>query len=209
MATRGLLISVAASVGVVALVVVMAWPDRGAGEGAAERGRAMAAEPGAMGGVGVRGEDVDSARRDGSRASARRSQQFLVGAEAVGADDLKRRALAGESVVAPPVTPSAAAVAESDAVVAARPQVLAAVEGALAAGHSALRERCWAGEVASAASFAVEVTYDAEGTLLGLSVGDDREAPGVGGCVREELRAPPTIEAPGVTVTVTTTLTLP
>lgn len=201
----------AASVGVVALVAVLVWPDHRGGERAAQSGTAASSgSPGSgpMRGLGVRGAEVDSARRS-SGAIAARSQQFLVGAEAVVADEAKRRAPAESPEASQPVAPSAAAVAESDAVVAARPQVLAAVEGALAARHTAIRDRCWEGEVPSSASFPLEVTYSAEGTQLGLSVGDDRGAPGIGACVRGQMLVPKTIEAPGVTVTVTTALTLP
>ncbi|HEY0138396.1 MAG TPA: hypothetical protein VGB85_30130, partial [Nannocystis sp.] len=108
----------------------------------------------------------------------------------------------------PPLMPSAAAVAESEAFAAAMPAVRQQVQAAIARQKPAIRKACWTGEVPESASFPVEAGFDAEGNLLTLSIGDDRAAPGISPCVREQTLQLD-IDAPGVPITVQATLDLP
>lgn len=204
MTSRGLLVIVGAGVGIVAVVAVFAWP---AGEPTARRERAEAA--GSARELGVRAEAVDTARRTAAADEAAAPVVLPEVRPELGVDEDPRR---GEPPAPPepPVPPSAAAMAESAASLAAQPKVLEAVEGALEDRRVAIRRSCWGGNVPAAASFPVEASYSAEGAMLSLSVGDSREAPGVGTCIRSQgLIIPQTIDAPGVGVTVRSALTLP
>jgi hypothetical protein len=104
--------------------------------------------------------------------------------------------------------PDAAAIAASEAYAAAMPAVKRQVQAAIAGQRSAIRHACWTGEGPASASFPVEASFDAEGNLLALSIGDDRGARGIAPCVREQpLRLD--ISAPGVPITVQATIDLP
>ncbi len=207
MATRGILVMMAASVGVV-LVGMMVWSGgRPAPRDQARGASAVSASANAPA-LGIHGSAVDSARRDKSELAASTQITPLENAQVTPSDAIKRR---GDAIAAaPPIAVSAVAVAESAEILAARPQVLAAVEGALAARRREISGACWAGEVPASASFPVEASYGADGLLLALSISDDRRAPGIGACIRTQATLiPPSIAAPGVPVTVQTSLMLP
>lgn len=202
MATRGLVAMVGAGAAIVAAVVVMVRsPEREVvqtGGGAKESAQQL----------GVRGEAVDSAAVRGGADGPGAPAIALAGTRPATREAVQER---GEALPpAPPTPPSADAVAQSEAILAVQPRVLAAVDAALEEQRVAIRRRCWKGEVPASASFPVEASYGADGTMLAHSVGDSRGAPGVGGCVREQANlVPPTIDAPGVSVTVKSALTLP
>ena len=208
MATRGLIGMVTAGAGIVALVAVLV---RSGGEATGPRGRAGASGSAAAGGFGVQGDDVDSARRvlpEGPPGRAEtmqhRVKQFAESGLVVEAPRVP------SEPPAPPVPPSAEAIAEAEVILAATPAVREAVEQGVERRRGALRRSCWTGEVPDSASFPIEVSYSAEGTMVALSVGDDGGAPGIGDCVRSQSGVvPATIEAPGVPVTVRTALRLP
>ena len=203
MAMRGLVAMVGAGVAIVAAVAVMVLPgERAPAPSAAESTRSAQQ-------LGVRGDAVDSAvvRREADEEEARAIT--LPGSRPAAQGEPPGR---GEPPPppAPPIPPGAAALAESEAILAVQPKVLAAVEEALEDQRLAIRRRCWTGDVPASASFPVEASYSADGTMLALSVGDSRDAPSIGGCVREQSGlVPPKIDAPGVGVTVKSSLTLP
>lgn len=204
MGNRGLLAMMGGGVGVVALMAVFMGPG---GEQAARRG-AAATTGSSQAALGVRAGDVDSARRSSGSAEA---PAFVMPEPRPEGEAPTGERRGGEPVPeSVPVPLGAGAVAEAEAVLAVQPKVLAAVEEALATRRSQLRRSCWNGDVPASASFPVEASYGADGTMLSLSVSDDRGAPNVGACVRGQgALVPPTIEAPGVGVTVRTALTLP
>lgn len=212
MAMRGILVVAAAGAVVVALAVL--WSQ-------ADGTRRSAAGPGADGDevteearqrrLGVQGADVDSARRVADDDPTRRA----------GFTDQRREArergheaeLSAAWVVprvSPPILPSEAAIAETREALAASPAVQAEVDAAVEGRRAQVRRNCWSGDALEPASFPIEATYSAEGTMLTLSVGEDARAPGVGACVSGQSGlVPATVEAPGVSVTVRTTLRLP
>lgn len=209
MATRGLIGMVTAGAGIVVLVAVLV---RSGGEATGPRGRAGAGSGSvAAGGFGVHGDDVDSARRvlsEGPPGRAERMQQRVK--QFAEAERVVEAPLVSSEPPAPPVPPSAEAIAEAEVILAATPAVREAVEQGVERRRGALRRSCWTGEVPDSASLPIEVSYSAEGTMLALSVGDDVGAPGIGNCVRDQSGVvPATIEAPGVPVTVRTALRLP
>lgn len=201
MTMRGLLAMVGAGAGVVALMFVLKGPSgsRAARTDASSKQSSQAQ-------LGVRPDSVDSARRAAEEPSAPALPGVRLAAGPEGAG-----ARSGEPP--PPSTPvplSPSAAAEAEEILAAQPRVLAAVEEALESQRQRVRRSCWNGDVPASASFPVEASYSAEGTMLALSVTDDRGAPAVGACLRGQAAlVPPTIEAPGVGVTVRTALTLP
>lgn len=207
MATRRLIGMVMAGAGIVALVAVLL---RSGGEATGPGGRAGPGSAAARG-LGVRGDDVDSARRtfaeEGPPGRAGRTN-YRVKQRAE--DQAERVVEAAPLASEPAVPPSAEAIAEAEVILAATPAVRAAVEEEVERRRGALRRSCWTGEVPDSASLPIEVSYSAEGTMLALSVGDDGGAPGIGDCVRNQSGVvPATIEAPGVPVTVRTALRLP
>lgn len=202
MATRGVVAMMGAGVAIVTVVAVMVRP----GERAAAP---IAAESRSAQQLGVRADGVDPAvvRREADDEEAR--EIALPGTRLAAEGEPPGR---GEPPPppAPPIPPSAGAMAESEAILAVQPKVLAAVEEALADQRLAIRRRCWNGNVPASASFPVEASYGADGTMLALNIGDSRDAPTIGGCVREQPGlVPPKIDAPGVGVTVKSSLTLP
>lgn len=209
MASRGLIISTVGAVASVAVVViVLAWPDSGRtvpGDAAARVARPES--------VGIRGERIDSARRDASEEEAAPIAQPAAQPEAQPprVDDRSRAVAPPPSGPSgPSIVPSAQNEAESVAVLAAQPRVLASVEKGLSDKRSAVRQSCWKGNLPASASFPVEASYSPEGAMTALSVSDTRDAPNVGACVRSfPSLVPPRIDAPGVAVTVRSSLTLP
>ncbi|HEY0132696.1 MAG TPA: hypothetical protein VGB85_01415, partial [Nannocystis sp.] len=177
---RSLIMLVAGSVAIVTVVAVLLRSD--AGQTASSD--ASASQRGSQQPLGLRGANIDSARRG---ATDEDSPSSMV---SPGAGLAEEAAVAGKrerpepEPPAPPIPPSATAVAEGEASLAAQPQVLAAVEQALSDQRSAIRRDCWNGTLPSSASFPVTASYGADGTMLALSVGDDRGAPSVGSCVR-------------------------
>lgn len=202
MATRGVVAMMGAGVAIVAVVAVMVRP----GERAAAPSEA---EPRSAQQLGVRADGVDPAVVRGEADEEEAREVALPGSRPAAQDEEARR---GEPPPppAPPVPPSAGALAESEAILAVQPKVLAAVEEALEDQRVAVRRRCWTGKVPASASFPVEASYGADGAMLAFSVGDSRDAPAVGGCVRDQPGlVPPMVDAPGVGVTVKSSLTLP
>ncbi len=218
MVARRLKVIVGVGVGIVALVAVLVVPggDRAArpGEGgrAALAADASASDVAARGQLGVRGDDVDSARQ--RREGPRPAKLLTRNGEEVPSADRERTppppSAEPPTPPAPSVPPSAAAVAESEEILAVRPEVQAAVDAALAGLRADLRKDCWNGDVPASASFPIEVTYGAEGEMLALSVHDSPNAPGVGACLRGQAKlVPASVAAPGIGVTVQASLTLP
>lgn len=236
MSTRQIGVMVGAAVVLVGIAAVFLRPGRGDSVDPARAGAQSAADsgatPGANGSLGIRVAAVDSAvRAGGAAASVEPDQPVVVGAgartdesrsdktdaegERAVADGM--RVVSSESsppprvVQAPTVVPSAAAIAESNEVQAAQPGAKAAVDAWLASRRVKIRASCWDGdELPESVSFFAEVTYGAEGSLLALSLSDSGAPSAVRGCVSavRDL-VPPTIEAPGIPVTVRGTLTLP
>jgi hypothetical protein len=201
---------VAAGAGIVALIAV--WQG-GAGSRSSREATDAAAvsEEARAGRLGVQGADVDSARRV---ASGDPSQRKGFPGQGRGGREPRTEGIEPEPWslprVSPPILPNSADVVESEAVLAARPAVQEAVDDALERARAQVRRDCWTGDMPESASFPVEVTYSAEGTMVGLSVGDVVAAPGVSACVVGQAGlVPATIEAPGVGVTVKVSLDLP
>jgi len=160
--------------------------------------------------LGVRAAAADSARRgDSAVAEEPATSPVLpeIRPEAVGID----RRVEGRPEVqqaTPPVEPSEADVARSEAIAAAMPAAMKDFEGGLDAKRRGLRNACWKGGQGSA-KLPVEASFAADGSLLALSISDDRASPaGLGTCLRAQP-LPLSISAPGVEVTVKTMLTLP
>jgi hypothetical protein len=205
MATRAVTVILATSAAIVAAVAILLRPTApGPTRGEPPSPTRSSSPSPSTPELGVRPEAADPARlsRDSSTrqlASTPRPDRQLPELPA-----------APPAPPQPPIVPSAAAIAESEEIQAASPPVLAALEQSLASKRAAVRAACWTGDVPASARFPVEASYSAEGTVLAVSVGDDPAAPGVGACVREQpALAPPSIEPPGVAVTVTAALALP
>lgn len=214
--SRRSVVVLGASVGVAALGVVMfAGKDRAVDSSWAGSGSAVAEANAKDRGLrGIRRADVDSARRSGEVVPPQVGEDgaprrfFPVARERPTRDE--EPVEVREVPVVPPEPPSAEAIAESEAILAAQPAVQEAVDGAWKDRREGVRRSCWSGTTPASASFPVEVTYSAEGQMLALSISDDAAAPGIGDCVRGQSGlVPPTIEAPGVSVTVRTSFGLP
>lgn len=208
MNARGAAVAGAGAV-VAAAVAVWAWSGGPSGTtGPLAGGATPLAGPVLRPELGVRGGAVDPASR-----ARTRSAPGSLGRASTAPERVNPREARPEEAPAPtpePVPVDPRALAESEARAQAGPDAQAAVDAGLAARREAVRRECWTGDVPASASFAVEATYGAEGELLALSVGDSAEAPAVGACVREQKGlVPATIEAPGVGVTVQSTLSLP
>ncbi|MCY1054706.1 hypothetical protein [Nannocystis sp. SCPEA4] len=104
----------------------------------------------------------------------------------------------------PPVAASPGLNAESEASVAAQPKVVAALRADLDGRRDALRKACWPQGSDAAATFDVEATYAADGTLVALGASDVLGMPGVGTCLTGQIAQKPPVlpEPPGVSVTV-------
>jgi hypothetical protein len=200
---RTLIVLLGASAGIVGLAVF--FMVRGG-----ERVRAAAPESVAQGSFGVAGAASDSARRrDGEVAGPQPVAPELpaVLPEAV-APASPRPDRPTEPQVSPAIVPSAADLARSEAIAAVMPAVKKEVAAGVDAQRTAIRNACWKGGNAASASFPIEASFAADGSLLALSIFDDRAAPEVGACVRAQP-LPLAIEPPGVDVTVQVALTLP
>lgn len=205
MASRGLMLMMGAVASVAVVVGVLAWPDSGRTVPGDAAARVAPPES-----VGIRGARIDSARREASEEEPAPIAQPAAQPEAQPprVDDRSRAVAPPPS--GPSIVPSAQDEAESTAVLAAKSRVLASVEKGLSDKRSAVRQSCWNGNVPASASFPVEASYSPEGALTALSVSDTRDAASVGACVRSfPSLVPPTIDAPGVAVTVRSSLTLP
>lgn len=210
------MVIVAAGVGILALGG--SWVltgDRGKSQGT-EQAAAEGIPSGRGDGVfGVRGASVDSARQIGRRPA----QALTEAGGRQGPGDAAQNIFPSDEPggpVAPPPPPEAPAplsadvLAESDEIQAAQPGVKAALEAGLASRRAALRTQCWKGEdLPDSARFMYEVTYSAEGSMLSMSQGDEGAPGAVAECVRNANPVPPTVEAPGIPVTVQAALTLP
>lgn len=148
--------------------------------------------------VGIRGADVDSARRA--------EPAPVTPVEAV-ADLSPER----QRWLAAPPAPGLVdvdAIAQTAALADARTVATQALQKAFDARHSDLRRACWkSGEVESA-SVSVQARFAADGSLLEVDYADDGRSPGLQACVRAQKFAP-TIEPPGQELAVRATLTLP
>lgn len=165
--------------------------------------------------LGVAAADYDPASRDSAShdpalAVSRDAPSPLVAARTRAPAVLPAppRTAPVEDPPGPPLagTPEMNALSEASAAV--QPRVLAAVRADLERRRDDLRERCWPPGSKVAATFAVQATYAADGTLLALAVPDVFGLPGVGTCLMEQIgQTPPALpEPPGVDVAVTVPL---
>lgn len=151
--------------------------------------------------LGVAASDYDPA------SPAPRDARSLLVAERTGAPSVlpvPPRRPPAEFAPSPAIagTPEMNALSEASAAV--QPRVLAAVHADLERRRDDLRERCWPPGSDAAATFAVQASYAADGTLLALGVPDVFGLPGVGSCLMEQIgQTPPALpEPPGVAVDV-------
>lgn len=198
---RGLIILLAASVGIVALAYLMF------GRGDQQPVVAASEDVAGQQSLGVRAAEVDTARRLALDDVAAAEPQLPAVAPIVEVEQAAPRPVV-PTEPAEPIVPDAAALAAADAVMEVMPRVKAEVEVAIESRRQAMRNACWNGAKVATATFPTEVTFAADGTLLALSVADDRAAPEVGACVRAQP-LPLQITAPGVPITVKVGLTLP
>ncbi len=204
----GLITVLAASVGIVALVYVMF------GRGDPQTVVAARKDVAGQQSLGVRAADADSARRLALDDAAAAEPQLPAVAPIMPimpimeVEQAQRRPVVEPTEPAVPIVPDAAALAAADAVMEVMPRVKADVEAAIESRRQAMRNACWSGAKVATATFPTEASFAADGTLLALSVADDRAAPEVGACVRAQP-LPLKIEAPGVPITVKVGLTLP
>jgi hypothetical protein len=105
---------------------------------------------------------------------------------------------------APPIAAGPGTNAASEASVAAQPAVVAALRADLDGRRDGLRKACWPQGSNAAATFKVDVSYAADGSLVTLGVSDVPGLPGVGTCLMGQIiQKPPVLpEPPGVPVAV-------
>ncbi|MBZ5709962.1 hypothetical protein [Nannocystis pusilla] len=160
-------------------------------------------DPGAL---GVRAADHDPANLPADPPSERSRDTRRIGNPFQLSQRVERPARpdAPPGPPAPPVAASPGLNAESEASVAAQPKVVAALRADLDRRRDALRKSCWPQGSDAAATFTVEATYAADGTLVALGTSDVAGMPGVGTCLTGQIaQKPPTLpEPPGVPVTV-------
>lgn len=203
---RTLILLVAGSVGVVALMVAMLRGGEPARPAVAKATDTAVQQP-----LGVRDAEADSARRgrpDADDGAAGPPQLPAIAPVAANSEEPPPREPVEPPAPAEPIVPSADDEAAADAVAAVMPRVKAEVEDAIESRRRAIRNACWSGGKAASATFPTQASFGPDGGLLALSIADDRAAPGVGECVRAQP-LPIKIDPPGVPVTVAVAVTLP
>jgi hypothetical protein len=200
---RNLIVLLGASAGVVGLAGFLLARGR-------DSGPTTAPEAVVQGAFGVRGAASDSARRRDEQADVAPvvTPELPSVRPAVASPEPPREPRPVEPAVASVIMPSPEAVARSEAIAAILPAVKQEVEAGVEAQRKAMRDACWKGGKAAPASFPIEASFAADGSLLALSIADDRDAPEVAACVRSQP-LPLMIKPPGVDLTVQTALTLP
>ncbi|WAS96679.1 hypothetical protein [Nannocystis punicea] len=204
MASRGFYLVSAALLGGSALLlwlVLGGAPSPGPDASTAAAAAAAAADGRAL---GVAGADYDPARDPERGDSPRRASADLLAQEPPQVAERPARPPAAVLPPEPPIVGSPGLNAASEASVAAQPKVLAALRADLDGRRDALRKACWPPGSDYGATFTVETTYAADGSLLTLGVSDVPGMPGVGTCLMGQIgQKPPVLaDAPGADVTV-------
>jgi hypothetical protein len=198
-------IMLAAGAALLVAAAIMAWPAANQTAPRTTSGERAMNNPGladAAGTVGIGAQAIDPARRD----KLANGGQFT---DTPAPFDGSFRPHPPPAPTPPQaITPDAAAVAENEAILAVLPAATRQVEATITARRAAIRQACWTGDGPSSASFKLEASFAADGTLLSRSIADDRQAPGIGPCVRAQ-ELPLAIDPPGQPLTVQATITLP
>lgn len=110
-----------------------------------------------------------------------------------------------------PIATSPEQAAAAAVSVAERPKVAAALRADFDARRDALRRSCWPRGSDAGATFTVEASYAADGTMLSLGVSDVPGLAGVSTCLMEQIvkKPPPLRELPAVPVTVEVPIDFP
>ena len=163
--------------------------------------------------AGVRPDTFDSARRTDNTVADEPNSPVANANEPAGpANSLlalqQSNRAATPTPPSEPIVPTAYAIAASEAAQAAQAEVLAQVQGIVGDARQNLRNSCWTGDVPAAAVFPMSATFGEDGNMLALSITDDRSAPQVGACIRNQPWALK-VDPPGVKVTVELPIELP
>lgn len=207
MASRGFYVLSTALVGATAAILWFAVGRDPARSSAAVGGAGGSSQSGDDRALGVRGADVDSARTAGTVevvSDPSRPGRELALTNAAPPQVTVAERSAGNAPPAAPIAGGPGLAAEAEASAAAAPKVTAAVRADLERRRADLRAACWPPGSELGATFKVEATYGADGSLLALGVPEVPGLPGVGVCLMGQIgtRPPALAEPPGVGVSI-------